>query len=312
MSGVLLINKPAGITSHDVVLRIRKIFHTRKVGHAGTLDPFATGLLLLCLDEATRVAEYLVGREKEYVGVMRLGETTDTQDCTGRVLETKPVPGFRHHEIERTFERFVGEFSQIPPMFSARKVKGTRLYTLARQGQTVERPARQVVIHELEILEIAVPDIRFRVVCSKGTYIRTLAYDIGNALGCGAHLRVLKRTRIGAFALSNAISLEELQAMPRQADNAAHLIPIDRALSFLPAITISDEAAGKLMHGTAVPLPAEYEEDCPSIDEDPVKEKMYRIYSASGAFLALAKKRSAPPPDKRRWRIQPVKVFGDF
>ena len=153
MNGILLLDKPIDTTSHDVVAWVRKHFRIRRVGHAGTLDPFATGLLVLCLGQATRIVQYLVDRDKEYAAVMKLGETTDTQDCTGQIQERKEVPEFSHQDIVRTFETFTGEISQIPPMFSARRVKGKRLYELAREGKTVEREARNVTIHECELLE---------------------------------------------------------------------------------------------------------------------------------------------------------------
>jgi tRNA pseudouridine55 synthase len=249
--GILLVQKPANMTSHDVVVWIRKQFHTKRVGHAGTLDPFATGLLILCLGEATRIVEYLVDLDKEYVAVMKLGESTDTQDCTGRVLERKTLPTFLQDgsafdvigdRVRGTFARFVGDISQIPPMFSARKVQGKRLYEFARQGETVERPARNVRVSELELLEIIPPYIRFRVVCSKGTYVRTLAHDIGETLGCGAHLSALERTRIGQFSIKEAFSLDQLAQLTRQSDKQHVLIPLDRALAFLPAMEIGEAA----------------------------------------------------------------------
>ena len=193
MGGILLVHKPADCTSHDVVTQIRKLFRTKKVGHAGTLDPFATGLLLLCLDEATRLSEYLLNAEKEYAAVVKLGEVTDTQDRTGRVLETCPVPDLAEAELRAAMTGFIGEIAQTPPMFSARKVQGRRLYKLARKGKTVERAAQAVNIAALDLLAVELPFLRLRVVCSKGTYIRTLAHDLGAALGCGAWFSMPKR-----------------------------------------------------------------------------------------------------------------------
>lgn len=318
MGGVLLVNKPADITSHDVVVEIRKLFRTKKVGHAGTLDPFATGLLLLCLDEATRIVEYLVNCDKEYVAVMKLGESTNTQDCTGYMLEKRAVPAFREDEISETFVRFVGDLSQIPPMFSARKIQGKRLYKLAREGKTIARGARRIRIHELEILAITLPYIRFRVVCSKGTYIRTLAHDIGEVLGCGAHLSVLERTRIGPFLLKNAVSLDELSQTVQQSDKIRSLIPIDEALVFLPTIAIGETAAVLLAHGTQVSL----SEGDFKLREVPSNgrhrgggvhrgehDQEFRVYSTTGRFIALARRRFTGTPNKPQWTLQPLKVF---
>jgi tRNA pseudouridine55 synthase len=334
MGGILLVNKPADITSHDVVVEIRKLFHTKKVGHAGTLDPFATGLLLLCLDEATRIVEYLVNRDKEYVAVMKLGESTDTQDCTGHVLEKREIPSFSEDEISKTFAQFVGELSQVPPMFSARKVRGKRLYELARRGEVIERAAQNVRIYELEIFDITLPYIRFRVVCSKGTYIRTLAHDIGKSLGCCAHLSVLERTRIGQFSLKDAVSLEQLSQTVQQSDDTRFLIPVDEALGFLPAIEIDEPVAALLAHGTKVLLVVgdfklrevqldgrhlgggahrgEVQSDGRHLGGGAHRgdhDQEFRVYSATGRFIALARRRFTGTPDKPQWMLQPLKVF---
>ena len=255
MQGVLLVNKPAGITSHDVTRQVRKIFQIRKVGHAGTLDPFATGLLLVCLGEATKIVRYLVEHPKEYVAEMKLGETTDTQDYTGRMKERCEIPSTAHENLPRVFARFSGEIFQIPPMYSAKRLQGQHLYEFARAGDIVVRAAQKVTIYELEILERALPVLRFRVVCSKGTYIRTLAHDIGAALGCGAHLTALTRTRIGHFSVQDAFSLEQLTQLTQRHDREKCLIPMNQALSFLPAIQLDETAAFRLAHGGRVAAP---------------------------------------------------------
>ena len=313
MGGILLVHKPADITSHDVVVEIRKLFRTKKVGHAGTLDPFATGLLILCLDEATRIVEYLVDRDKEYVAVMKLGESTDTQDCTGHVLEEREIPSLREDEIFETFARFVGDISQVPPMFSARKVRGKRLYELARKGEIIERTARSVRVQELEIVGITLPYIRFRVVCSKGTYIRTLAHDIGESLGCCAHLSALERTRIGQFSIKDAASLDQLSEIVRQSDKTRVLIPIDEALAFLPAIEIAEAASMLLAHGTQISLAVgdfklrEAQSDSDGNRSENKQE--FRVYSATGQFIALARRKFTGTPGKPQWILRPLKVF---
>lgn len=307
MNGILLVDKAADMTSHDVVAYIRKHFQIKKVGHAGTLDPFATGLLILCLGQATKIAQYLVDCDKEYLAVLKLGETTDTQDCTGQVLEGRDIPALKKEDISKTFEQFVGEISQIPPMFSAKKVQGKRLYELARAGKTVERKARNVTIHELEFLEMSLPYLRFRVLCSKGTYIRTLAHDIGEVLGCGAHLTELRRTRIGQFALSEAYSLEQLTLIAKQQDKEHYLLPMDEALSFLPAVTIPEPALIRLVKGTKISLsPSEIE----TLSIESHQNQIIRVYSASETFVALVHATTvADHNGEIRWLFQPVKVF---
>lgn len=207
---ILPVNKPEGWTSFDVVKKLRNAARIKKVGHAGTLDPFATGLLLICLSRATKQVPQLMALEKEYLGIIRLGQTMDTDDRTGRVLKEAPVPPLTGAQIEETLEKFRGEVDQIPPMFSAIKQGGKRLYKLARQGKLVERKARKVHIHTLELLELREAELSVRVVCSRGTYIRALARDIGEVLGCGAYLHALQRTRIGHFELATAWEVDTL------------------------------------------------------------------------------------------------------
>jgi len=209
--GVLLVDKAPGMTSHDVVAIVRRRLQMKKVGHCGTLDPIATGLLLLTLGRGTKIQDLLMSEDKEYSGTMILGVTTDTQDSAGKVTEERPVSLLDESTIRTAFEKFSGDFYQTPPMVSAIKQGGVPLYKLARQGKTVEREPRLVHVYRYSIDRLALPEIDFTVVCSKGFYVRTYAHDIGEALGCGAHLKNLRRTKSGRFSVSGAITVDELQ-----------------------------------------------------------------------------------------------------
>jgi len=227
--GVLVVDKPSGMTSHDVVAIARKYLGVRKIGHCGTLDPLATGLLLLVLGRGTKIQDLLMSEDKEYAGTMVLGATTSTQDKDGEITETRPVPDLDRAQIEDAFRKFEGDFYQTPPMVSAIKKDGVPLYKLARKGVTVEREPRFVHVYASEIQEIRLPEIDFRVVCSKGFYVRTYAHDIGETLGCGAHLKALRRLKSGRFDLSRAVPVDEI----KQGDPRAILA---RALS-LPEVS---------------------------------------------------------------------------
>src|SRR3954469_26072378 len=209
--GVLLVDKAAGMTSHDVVALVRRRLQIRKVGHCGTLDPIATGLLLITIGRGTKVQDLLMSEDKEYSGTMLLGKTTDTQDSAGVILEERPVPQLDDATIRAAFEKFTGDFYQTPPMVSAIKQGGVPLYKLARQGKTVEREPRLVHVYRYSIDRLAPPEIDFTVVCSKGFYVRTYANDIGEALGCGAHLKNLRRTKSGRFPVDGPITVDELK-----------------------------------------------------------------------------------------------------
>ena len=211
MDGILNINKPKGMTSHDVVIWVRKIFRFKKVGHAGTLDPDATGVLVICLGKVTKAVKFLISDDKEYEAVMVLGISTNTQDASGQVLKRVEELKVSETDVREIMEGFQGELEQIPPMVSAVHYRGKRLYQLARQGKVVERAPRPVKIFSLNILKIELPRVKFNVVCSKGTYIRTLCYDIGEALGCGAHQAELTRIRSGSFHIRNSLTLKELR-----------------------------------------------------------------------------------------------------
>ncbi len=212
--GVLLVDKAPGMTSHDVVALVRRQLQIKKVGHCGTLDPIATGLLILTLGRGTKIQDLLMSEDKEYVGTMSLGATTDTQDRAGKILEERPVPELTEENVGAAFAKFRGDFYQIPPMVSAIKQGGVKLYQLARQGKVVEREPRLVHVYRSSIDRIAAPEIDFSVVCSKGFYVRTYAHDIGELLGCGAHLQELRRTRSGRFDLTRAVTVEQIRTEP--------------------------------------------------------------------------------------------------
>ncbi len=273
LDGVLVVNKPAGWTSHDVVARARVLLGVAKVGHTGTLDPAATGVLLLCLGKATRIAEYLVNADKEYRAVLRLGVATDTQDATGSVIARTASALPDRTAIEAVMGRFVGRHQQVPPMYSAVKVQGVPLYKSARAGRTVDRPARAYTVHSLRILSViptppdavcardtqlagsppATADVTFDVVCSKGTYVRTLCADIGEALGVGGHLAVLERRRVGRFGIDEAVTLDALAALAERDAVRSRLHSLAVALEGVPALTIDPRATEGVLHGIAVP-----------------------------------------------------------
>jgi tRNA pseudouridine55 synthase len=214
--GVLLVDKAEGMTSHDVVALVRRKLEMKKVGHCGTLDPIATGLLLLTIGRGTKVQDLLMSEDKEYAGRLTLGVITDTQDRQGEIVEERPVPALNEEQIRAVFERFRGDFYQMPPMVSAKKYGGVPLYKLARQGKVVEREPRLVHVYRYTIDRIALPEIDFSVLCSKGFYVRTYAHDIGEALGCGAHVKSLRRTKSGRFTVDQAITVEQIKNSPRE------------------------------------------------------------------------------------------------
>ena len=214
--GVLLVDKAEGMTSHDVVALTRRKLGTKKIGHCGTLDPIATGLLLLTVGRGTKVQDLLMSEDKEYAGTFVLGVTTDTQDRQGEVVQHRPIPELDENQIRAAFEKFRGDFYQLPPMVSAKKHGGVPLYKLARQGKVVERETRLVHVYRYSIDRIALPEIDFSVLCSKGFYVRTYVHDIGEALGCGAHLKSLRRIKSGRFDVANAITVDQIKNAPRE------------------------------------------------------------------------------------------------
>lgn len=259
-SGILVLDKPEGLSSAQVVGRIKYLLDARKVGHAGTLDPFATGVLVCMLNQATRLGRFLLAGEKTYTAVLHLGLETDTQDSTGQVVDRHPVNAGLEAHLTDTFSRFVGEIEQIPPVFSALKHKGVPLYKLARRGQPVQKPARRVTITALEITAVDLPEVRFQVTCSAGTYIRSLCADIGHALGCGGHLSELRRTASSGFGIGDAVSLTELETRVRETkENDVPLISPTAALSGMTTIVADRASALKISKGvrlTASDLPA--------------------------------------------------------
>lgn len=251
-SGVLPVEKGPGVTSFQVVAHLRRILRAPRIGHGGTLDPAATGLLPILVGEATKLTPYLVDLDKEYVATVRLGVTTESQDLAGAVLETRPVPPLDAAAIEAALPPFVGMIRQVPPMFSALHRGGKRLYELARQGVEVDREPREVTVHSIRLVSVSLPDFVIHVRCGKGTYVRTLAADLGAALGCGAALAGLVRTRVGPYALETAIPWDELRQARTGESLWARLLPPDSALAGLSPVRLDADAARAFGHGQAV------------------------------------------------------------
>lgn len=272
LNGIILVDKPSDWTSHDVVGKLRGILHERRIGHSGTLDPMATGLLVVFVGRATRAVEFAEADSKEYIAGLRLGVSTDTQDITGNTLKSSNSLPSRA-ELEQALGAFKGEISQIPPMYSAIKVGGKKLYELARRGESVERKPRRVTIDKLEIVGKIDGDYILDVVCSKGTYIRTLCNDIGDALGCGGCMSSLRRVKAGVFSIEQAYTIDEIQAAANNGELDASLISVDRLFSEYPALTVSDTAEKKLCNGNIIKLVS--------------PNGIYRVYSQTGAFLLL-------------------------
>ncbi|WP_251317734.1 tRNA pseudouridine(55) synthase TruB [Flintibacter muris] len=275
-SGILVIDKPAGWTSMDVCAKLRGIFHEKRVGHGGTLDPMATGVLPVFIGRATRAVEFAEKSEKEYVAGLKLGVVTNTQDITGEVLETHPVQ-ISQEQLEEALVRFRGDIMQIPPMYSAIKINGKKLYELARKGREVERPARPVTIKALELLRQQGEDLYIiRVRCTKGTYIRTLCHDIGQALGCGGCMSSLERTMTAGFSLGDARTMDEVQSAQ---DPAALLMPVDTLFQDRKKLVLDRATEKKIRNGMIAVLPH-------------LDSGEYRTYAMSGEFLALCRCRN--------------------
>jgi tRNA pseudouridine55 synthase len=279
-NGILVIDKSAGWTSQDVAAKLRGVFHERRVGHGGTLDPMATGVLPVFIGRATRAAEFLESAEKEYVAGLRLGVVTDTQDTSGTVLETNPVC-VTCAQLEAALRQFLGPIEQIPPMYSAIKINGQKLYELARRGQEVARRPRSITIHALELLEGEGADWTIRVRCSKGTYVRTLCHDIGGSMGVPAHMSFLLRTRSGAFELDGSFTIDELKELKEKGELYKAVIPMEQALMHIgeARMTLNKKGERFLTHGAEVV--------CPGIEELP-KDTPLRAY-CNGKFLGIAK-----------------------
>ena len=246
--GFLIIDKPRGVTSHDVVQRVRRAARTRQVGHAGTLDPLATGVLVVCVGQATRLSEYLLGHDKAYRATMCLGVETDTYDADGQITATRAVD-VAQSTVEAALKQFVGDIQQVPPMHSALKQHGQKLYELARAGVEVDRPARPITIHSIELVAFDVPQVVIDVRCSVGTYIRSLAHDLGEVLGTGAHLTALSRTASGPFTLAEATSLDRVEATARDGDWTTYLRSIDAALTDWPSVVLDERQQQRAVTG---------------------------------------------------------------
>ena len=273
MTGIVIVDKPAGWTSQDVTARLRRVFGTRRIGHGGTLDPMATGVLPVFVGRATRGVEFFEHADKTYEAVLRLGTVTDTQDSTGTVLEKRPA-AVTEAEFRDILPKFTGKIAQIPPMYSAIKVDGKKLYELARTGKEVERKPREITIFSLELLEFSGETAKIRVHCSKGTYIRTLCHDIGAALGCGACMETLRRTAAGEYTLADSVELDTLLNAERPED---YLRDVDTLFRQYPAVTLTEKQTLRCRNGNSFSIA--------------LPEGSYRAYDGQGTFLMLAKVR---------------------
>lgn len=278
--GIIVLNKPAGLTSHSCVGKIRRLAQTKKVGHTGTLDPSVTGVLPICIGQATRVAEYVLDYDKEYVTEIVLGRSTTTEDRDGETVVDEPVElAPARQQIEELLLSFLGELEQTPPMYSAVKVNGVRLHQLARQGKEVERQARKVQIYELELLDyqavLPYPLIKLRVRCSKGTYIRTLGVDFGRALGYPAHMGSLVRTKSGPFTLADSVSFEELETWSEEKWHE-NMLPLEKAVAHYPKLVVQEQLRERILFGQSLVL-----------EETVLDQQLYQVFDLSGKFLAL-------------------------
>lgn len=279
--GIINVYKEKGFTSHDVVAKLRGIVGQKKIGHTGTLDPDATGVLPVCLGKATKLCDLLTDKNKTYEAVLLLGKTTDTQDITGEVLEEKSTEALTKEKVREAIEGFIGDYEQIPPMYSALKVNGKKLYELAREGKVIERKARPVKILDIQILEIDLPKVRMEVSCSKGTYIRTLCHDIGEKLGCGGCMESLMRTRVSTFRIEDAKTLDEIETLKQEGKLAELLVPIDAMFLSYPKITVKDDWKAFAKNGNPLDLKM-LKEACGQNEETQV-----RLYDESGKFIAI-------------------------
>ncbi|MER2599764.1 MAG: tRNA pseudouridine(55) synthase TruB [Caldilineales bacterium] len=295
LGGVLAVDKPAGYTSHDVVARVRRLAGLRQVGHAGTLDPMATGLLLLCLGRATRLLEYVSGQEKSYVAGITLGISTNTYDAEGEISAQRPLPELSAEQLDQALAAFRGPIMQRPPAFSALKRDGIPLYQRARAGETVTVDPRPVTVYSLELLDFNPPHLTLQVRCGAGTYVRSLAHDLGEALGCGAHLHSLRRDAIGTFHVADAFTLPQLETMAARAELAAAILPPERAVQHLPRLDADTAATRRLIFGQSIAATA-------AAEPGPA-----RVYDADGHFMGIAEYDAA----RRAWRPHKLLTIGD-
>ena len=277
VQGILLLDKPLGVTSNAALQRVKGLYRARKAGHTGSLDPLANGLLPICFGSATKISAFLLDADKRYWVRVRLGITTTTADAEGEVLEERPLQGIGEAEITRALPGFTGDIEQIPPMYSALKHKGQRLYKLARDGVEVERQPRRIHIYELNLLRCALPEVELDVRCSKGTYVRTLAEDIGRVLGCGAHVSALRRTGVGPYGDADLVDMATLEQKAEQGQDALDrlLLPLDSALADWPEVKLSGDSAYYLRKGQPVLVP-----------RAPTQGRV-RLYDGAGAFIGV-------------------------
>lgn len=296
MDGILNVYKEKGFTSHDVVAKLRGIVRQKKIGHTGTLDPEAEGVLPVCLGKATKLCEFLTEKKKTYQAVMLLGRTTDTQDTTGIILEEHPVT-VTEEQARSVILGFQGAYDQIPPMYSALKVQGKKLYELAREGKTVERKPRRVTIFEIVIDEIVLPRVTMTVTCSKGTYIRTLCYDIGETLGCGACMESLLRTQVSCFSLADSLKLSEIQTLKDKGELERMLMPPDAVFADMPCAGVTETGEKRLKNGN--PMEAEML----VFENGQQANGMIRVYDKNQVFCAVYEYR------EEKQQYLPVKMF---
>lgn len=305
--GIINVYKEKGFTSHDVVAKLRGITKQRKVGHTGTLDPDAAGVLPVCLGRGTKVCDLLTDKDKTYETVLLLGMTTDTQDVSGEVLDRRSVEGLAEVLVTEAVHSFVGDYEQVPPMYSALKVNGRKLYELAREGKTIERKARHVRIYEIEILEMNLPRVRMRVTCSKGTYIRTLCHDIGEKLSCGGCMEELIRTKVSRFEIEDAHTLEQISELYREGKLLSVVVPVDEMFSEYRAVTVKRKWESLVHNGNGFPGKAvlqEAENLTPAgVDIDIQDKEQVRVYDTQKHFIGIYKYHAR----EREYRI--VKMF---
>ena len=282
-NGILVVDKPAGWTSQDVTAKLRGVFHERRIGHSGTLDPMATGVLVVFVGRATRAVEFAENDRKEYLAGLRLGLVTNTQDTTGETLETHPVRVTRE-ALDASLVSFRGDISQIPPMYSALKVNGKKLYELAREGKEVERKARRITIHEIRILEINLPEVKLEVTCSKGTYIRTLCHDIGQKLGCGGCMKELLRTRVERFGLEDSIRLGEIAQLQKEGILEEKIIAIDEMFPTYAQVVLPPKTAAAVRNGNSFRKRDISQETALKEYEN---DERVRVYDESHQFIAI-------------------------
>ena len=279
--GVINVYKEQGFTSHDVVAKLRGIVGQKKIGHTGTLDPDAVGVLPVCLGRATKLCDMLTDKDKVYEAVMLLGVETDTQDTTGQILKSSETDEITEEQVQAAVLDFVGDYNQVPPMYSALKINGKKLYELAREGKTVERAARRVQIFDIEILSIALPRVTMKVHCSKGTYIRTLCHDIGQKLGCGACMEKLTRTKVSRFEIKDSLTLAQIEVLKKEDRLSEILIPIDQMFANYPSIIVSGEAARLAYNGNGIK-----DRDVRK-DENILDEAYVRVYDDVEDFIGV-------------------------